>query len=219
MSEFHRQFTEDPGSSDLYEWKTDAPVLRESRMRYQLDPWGCGVDDDDEGDDADDDEGERDRLSVEAYCENDNGFGSYHEKAWKFITSNPTQIERELRRKLWPSCLQNYLEFVANVQPDDENWQQIKDRERWDQPSAIDSQVELTSIGLIDDGFDDIGFTLFEFEVGWDEEHGFSILMHRDRVLAASCGADFTNRGANLVPHAKYIQGYDFTDGDFRIEG
>jgi hypothetical protein len=106
---------------------------------------------------------------------------------------------------------------IASAEDDDPDWQEIKDAERWDDESALDSQIELTGIGLVDDGFDDVGFSIFDFAVGWDDEHGISILMHKSHVLAASSQADFTNRGANLIPHAKYIQADDFEDGDFRI--
>jgi hypothetical protein len=209
MSEFHDKFIQNCEFPNWYEWKALPPILPNARVQYLLDPYGCGIDEDGASTEA---------ISVIAYCENGNGFGTHHENAWNFIVDNAAKIERELRRKLWPACLQNYEEFLADVEPDDEDWQDIKDAVNWEQEDALDFQIKLTEIGLVDDGFDEVGFSIFEFAVGWDEEHGRSILMHKDRVLAASGGADFTNRGSNLIPHAKYIQAHEFLDGDFRIE-
>jgi hypothetical protein len=209
VSKFHDKFIQNSEFPDWYEWKVSPPILPDARIQYLLNPLGFGFDED--GASAE-------LISVIAYCENGNGFGTHHENAWNFITDNAAKIERELRRKLWPACLQNYKAFLADVEPDDEDWQDIKDAVNWEQEDALDFQIKLTEIGLVDDGFDEVGFSIFEFAVGWDEEHGRSILMHKDRVLAASGGADFTNRGSNLIPHAKYIQAHEFLDGDFRIE-
>ena len=206
---FHDQFTANPEFPEWQEWESRTPILRDSCIRYVLHPWKCRIEDDDAASDL---------ITVNSYCENGNGFGAYQENAWSFIVTNPSTIESELRRKLWPPCLGNYHYFIGEVDPNDEEWTRIRSVQNWEQPSALDGQVELTSIGLVDDGFDDVGFSLFEFAVGWDEEHGLSVLMHRGYVLAASCGADFTGRGPNLIPHAKSIQHSEFADGDLRIE-
>lgn len=152
-----------------------------------------------------------------AICENGNALGEYHENAWNFIQENSNSIEQELRRKLWVVCHSNFSEFTEALETDDEEWIRMKDAVDWEAKSSLEVQVELTSITLIDDGIDEIGFSCFDFSVGWDDEHGISVLMHKDNVLAASCCGDFSNRGPNLIPHAKAIQEFDFAEGDFRI--
>ena len=74
------------------------------------------------------------------------------------------------------------------------------------------------SIGLLDDGFDDCGFSYYDFASGWDEEHGISILMHRSDVLAAGGISEFCNRGSELIGHVRAIQAYDLSDGDLRLD-
>jgi len=155
---------------------------------------------------------------VRLTCENDNGLGAYHEKAWDYIVAHGADVERSLRRKLWRECFRSYQEFVKEVDPRDCGWLAIKNAQPWDREESLDAQVELISIEWVDDGFDEVGFSIYEFGVGWDEEHGASILMHKTGVLAASVGLDFADRGPALVPHAKYIQLHDFSDGDLRIE-
>jgi len=115
-------------------------------------------------------------------------------------------------------CLDNYHTFAEYVDPSDEAWQQIQGNEEWTNEKSLDTQIELIGINLLDRGFDEIGFSLFDFAVGWDEEHGVSILMHRNRVLAASGLGDFTNRGENLIAHARSIQAYNFTAGDLKLD-
>jgi len=168
------------------------------------------------------DDRERDEvISVTAYCESENGVNSLHEEAWKYIKANTPTIEKELRRKLWAICCENFEEFSESLEADDSDWAAIaiENAANWKAPSSLDVQVELTGISLFEHGLDEAGFCTFDFDIGWDEEHGLSILMHKDKLLAASCAADLTGRGSSILGHAKCIQEFAFTEGDYRIEG
>lgn len=211
MSLFHDSFEQDNDYPEWYHSHAERPVLVDARVKYCI--WGGGQCF------AEDDRESNDTIALTAYCETGAGFGSVQEACWNYIKSHTDLIEKELRRKLWAICRENFEEFLASIDGDDTEWLELKDIAEWEHPSSLDLQVELVGIGMFDHGFDEVGFCTFDFDVGWDEEHGLSILMHKGNVLAASCSADFTGRGASIVGHAKCIQNFAFTEGDLRIEG
>lgn len=154
-----------------------------------------------------------------AYCENGNGFGSFHEKSWNYLQEHAARVEHELRRKIWSYCVKNYNAFLKYVEVDDPDWEEIKSALVWEHEKVLDPQIELWGIDLIDDGLDDTGFIVFDFYVGWDEEHGMSVIMHKERVLAAGGGGEFLNCGVGLISAIKYSQQFNFDEGDLRIDG
>lgn len=211
MSSFHDSFEQDHDHPKWYHSQAVRPVLIGASVKCCI--WGNGqifAEGNRELDEL---------VRVTAYCDTDRGFGSVQENCWNYIKANIEQIETELRRKIWAICRENFEEFLENVEADNPEWLELKYLAKWEDPSSLDVQIELTEIGLFDHGFDEVGFCTFDFDVGWDEEHGLSILMHKGHVLAASSGADFTGRGSSLIGHAKCIQKFDFTDGDLRIDG
>ncbi len=211
MSSFRDSFEQDADHPDWYHAHADRPVMQTASVRFSL--WGdgeCAAEDDRECDEV---------ILITAYCESENGVSSPHEEAWKYIKANTPTIEKELRRKLWAICCENFEEFSESLEPDDADWAAIENAANWKDASSLDVQVELTGISLFGHGFDEAGFCTFDFDIGWDEEHGLCILMHKDKVLAASCAADFTGRGSSILGHAKCIQEFAFTEGDYRIEG
>ena len=207
MPEFQQLFK--PRSEGWFEWQTRLPLFRDARVRYDLNPDCCSILDVDEF---------SGNISVVALCESQPSVNDAQERSWDFISSNSEQIESALRRKLWPLCYGNYQTFISHVCPNDKNWLEIRDAEEWDDQSSLDSQIELIAINLLEDGLDEIGYSLFDFAVGWDDEHGVSVLMHRENVLAASGLSDFTNRGDTLLDHVRSIQEYDWSPGDLRLD-
>jgi len=69
-------------------------------------------------------------------------------------------------------------------------------------------------VGLADSGLDECGFSSFEFQTGWDRDHGLGVLMHKDRVLAAG-GLTELIHGSGLLAGARAVQAYDLDEGDF----
>ena len=208
MSFFHDQFAADVKYPDWYHWTTVKPLFQNAVVQY-VPPY------------REDEEGSSE-VEVEAFCENGNEFGDYHEHAWDFIVGNATTVEANLRRKLFVHHLKGYRGFVDQCVPgfnegEMDEWNEIKNTIDWDTPAAIDHLYQLTSIGLLDDGIDDCGYCYFNFISGWDEEHGISILMHKSGVLAAGGISEFCNRGSELIPHVKAIQAYDLDDGDLSL--
>ena len=210
MSSFHDQFEPNADFPDWFEWTTEKPFFRDARVEFEP-----------HYPEQSESEAESE-VEVTAFCETSKEFGSLQENAWNFLIANAEAIDANLRRKLFVHHLKGYRGFVDELVPDFEDdeldgWNEIKDAIDWESPAAIDHLYELTGIGLLDDGFDECGFYYFDFQSGWDEEHGVSVLMHRAEVLAAGGMAEFSNRGPGLIPHAKSIQEYDFDEGDFRL--
>jgi hypothetical protein len=99
-----------------------------------------------------------------------------------------------------------------------EYWEEIERQVPVEEPSAIDHLFKLVAIGLADSGLDECGFSSFEFQAGWDRDHGLGVLMHRDRVLAAG-GDDRLIGGPGVVEAPRVVQSYDLDDGDFSLPG
>lgn len=134
---------------------------------------------------------------------------------------NAKAIEASLRRKLFAQHLKNQKKFLEEDLPDFEDlqdyWKQIKDKLDWNDASAIDHLYKLVGIGLIDHGLDECGFSSFEFQTGWDRDHGISILMHKANVLIAGGMGENTCEGTDLIQAIKTVQAYDLDDGDLSL--
>lgn len=95
-------------------------------------------------------------------------------------------------------------------------WKKVEKQVAFEEPSAIDQLFKLVGVGLADSGLDECGFSSFEFQTGWDRDHGLGVLMHRDRVLAAGGMGELTY-GADLLAGARAVQSYDLDEGDFSL--
>jgi hypothetical protein len=95
-------------------------------------------------------------------------------------------------------------------------WKEIERRVPVDESSAIDHLFKLVGIGLAGSGLDECGFSSFEFQAGWDRDHGLGVLIHRDRVLAAG-GMGELIYGPGIVEGARVVQSYDLDEGDFPL--
>lgn len=147
-------------------------------------------------------------------------FSDLQAQAWNYLLKHRQRVEVSLRRKLFAVHTKSLQQLIDEELPEASHlqkyWNKIEKQVTWDAPSAIDSLFKLVSIGLATSGLDECGFTSFEFQSGWDRDHGLGILMHKDRVLAADgttqliCG----NPGS-IAKGAKYVQQYDLDDGDY----
>lgn len=230
MSSFLDQFRADPDpdmASIRRLWMTRKPILRDAVVRYAP-PYPeypeLELDSDEEASSDPSCPSARDasdELEVAIFSTSGNGFGDYHELAWNFITGNAEAIEASLRRKLLAQHLKLQKQFLEEDLPDYEEaqdyWKQIEDKLDWSDSSAVDHLYKLVGIGLIDDGLDECGFSSFEFQSGWDRDHGTSILMHKANVLVAGGMSEYTCVGSDLIQAVKSVQAYDFDDGDLSL--
>jgi len=159
-------------------------------------------------------------VEVAMYDGSGNGFGGLQERAWDFLLANAAAIEAALRRKLFAWHKKQLARFrdedLPNVKPLQKYWKEIERRVPVEEPLAVDHLFKLVAIGLADSGLDECGFSSFEFQAGWDRDHGLGVLMHRDRVLAAG-GMGELIYGAGIVEGARVVQSYDLDDGDFPL--
>src|SRR5215213_9523718 len=156
-------------------------------------------------------------VEVAMYAGSGNGFGSLQERAWDFILANAAVIETALRRKLFAWHKKQLAQFrdedLPHVKPLQKYWKEIERRVLVEEPSAIDHLFKLVAIGLAGSGLDDCGFSSFEFQTGWDRDHGLGVLMHQDRVLAAGGMGELIG-GPGVLAGAKSVQSYDRDKGD-----
>ncbi len=150
-------------------------------------------------------------MTVTAYCENGNGMGAYQDNAWSHFMTNAESYESRLRAWLWRRAKQNLDAAVESNTADPKAnppglWEKVMSVADFTKPDSLELQVSLRGIGLIDQGPQRTGYICFEFDVGWDPEHGLSILMHRGKIVGVSGGSEFYNRGSALVPHLAYCK-------------
>jgi hypothetical protein len=227
MSEFHDNFRPDPESEgSRLLWRTAKPLLRDAVVAFAppypeypelQDDRSFGSTNDPSSPSARESSSE---AEVAMYADSGNGFGGFQERAWEFILANAAAIETALRRKLFAWHRKQLARFrdedLPNVEEMLEYWEEIERRVPVEEPSAIDHLFKLVGIGLADSGPDDCGFSSFEFQAGWDRDHGLGVLMHRDRVLAAG-GMGELIYGPGIVDGARVVQSYDLDDGDFSL--
>lgn len=161
-------------------------------------------------------------IEVVMYAGSGNGFGSFQELAWEFILAHPAAIEVALRRKLFAwhrkQMAQHREEDLPHVPEYQKYWKVVERQVALEEPTAVDRLFKLVGVGLADSGLDECGFSSFEFQTGWDRDHGLGVLMHRDRVLAAG-GITEMIYGPSVAERAKVVQSYDLDDGDFSLLG
>lgn len=161
-------------------------------------------------------------LEVTLYAAAGNGFGDIQERAWEYILANPAAIEAALRRKLFAwhgkRMAQHRDEDLPHVKALQKYWKEVERRVPVEEPAAVDHLFKLVGVGLADSGPDECGFSSFEFQTGWDRDHGLGVVMHKDRVLAAGGTTELIgSRG--IVDAVRYVQSYDLDAGDFALPG
>lgn len=116
-----------------------------------------------------------------------------HAAAWQYLADAPDAVEAALRSALWAECKKNFDEFMTQLDTDDPEceWDSMKDITDWSHLSSLDRQVYLYQVTILDRSDDDVAHVVFTFDVGWDDEHGLSVVMHKDKVLAVNGAGDF----------------------------
>jgi hypothetical protein len=160
-------------------------------------------------------------IEVHSYADSGSGFGtSYQEKAWEFMLAHAPTIEAALRRKLFAWHRKQLMQFREEDLPTakalQKYWETIEKQVPVEEPAAVNHLFKLVVISLNDSGLDEYGFIAFEFQTGWDHDHGVGILMHRDRVLAAGAMGEMIY-GSSIAAGARATQEYDLDDGDFSL--
>lgn len=160
-------------------------------------------------------------VEVAMYAAGGHGFGAFQERAWDFLLANPAAIEAALRRKLFAWHKKRMAQFrdedLPHARALQKSWKEIERQVAVEEPAAVDQLFKLVGIGLADSGLDECGFSSFEFQTGWDRDHGLGVLMHRDRVLAAGGITELIGR-PDIAEEVRSVQSYDLDDGDFSLQ-
>ncbi|WP_165233819.1 DUF6985 domain-containing protein [Aquisphaera insulae] len=227
MSAFLDRFQPDPELEDRRLWRTAKPLLRDAvvafappypeypklKVRKSRGPSG-----DPACPSARDASSE---IEVMTYAVSGNGFEAFQERAWDFILAHTTAIEAALRTKLFAWHNKQMGRFLEEDLPHDKAlqkyWREIERQVPVAEPSAVDRLFKLVGVGLADSGLDDIGFSSFEFQTGWDRDHGLGVVMHRDRVLAAG-GLTELIGFPGVAEAVKAVQAYDLDEADFVLQ-
>jgi hypothetical protein len=226
MSAFLDRFRPDPELDGRLVWRAAKPLLRDAVVavappypdypRLKVSQSGRGTDPScpsarDPGPD----------VEVALYADGGNGSGSRQERAWEFVLAHPASVEAALRRKLLAWHRKQMARFreedLPGAPPEYQKyWAAVERRVALGEPSAVDQLFKLVGVGLADGGLDDCGFSSFEFQAGWDRDHGLGVLMHKDRVLAAGGMGELIS-GPEVLAGARVVQGYDLDEGDLAL--
>lgn len=223
MSAFHENFQPDPLDEERLVWRTSKLLFREAVVAFAP-PYpeypklkvskSRGPSGDPSCPSARDIGHE---IEVVPYSD-EQTVGDLQERAWVFIINNAPAIEASLRHKLFQQHLKCQKEHLGRdlSKKDQKYWAEVESRVNLNDPSAVDQLFKLVGVGLADSGLDECGFSSFEFQSGWDRDHGIGILMHKDRVLAAG-GMGEMIYGTDLIAGARSVQSYDLDDGDLKL--
>jgi len=130
----------------------------------------------------------------------------FHEGAYNHFIQNAPSYEKRLLDYFFTKTEQNIATAIAAE--DTPKLRAFIKKHGLDTPEGVKKQTAWSGITLYDHGWDVVGLITMDFDCGWDEEHGLSILMHRDKIIAEGGLAEFTNRGDGLIDAAKYNQSY-----------
>ena len=160
-------------------------------------------------------------MEVVAYSSSGNT--NVQQSAWDFLIANVDAIESSLRRKLLAYHHKSLEEFLAEHLPESKAvqkyWTEIETQVSVRDASVIDRFHKLVQIGIADVGLDDnVGFTSYEFQTGWDHDHGLEIVMHKADILAAGGMGELMYGFENMVATVRSVQQYDYDEGDLRMQ-
>jgi hypothetical protein len=158
-------------------------------------------------------------IEVALYADSEKVLGGLQGCLWDFILAHSVAVEAALRRKLFAWHVKQMARFLEEDLPDappeyQKYWTVVGRQVALGDLSAVDHLFKLVGIGLAGSVLDDCGFSSFEFQAGWDRDHGLGLLMHRDRVLAAA-GMGELIFGPHVLAGARVVQSYDLDDSDF----
>lgn len=169
MSTFAQNFQQEmPG---LWTWRTECPILRGMRAKFELSVYGCWEDDDHNNDQTD--------LDVYIESFGNDAVSICHQIAWNYIVDNPSEIEPVIRAELFKHHMMGWGGFQRDMSDETDGWNEVRDLVAWDCETAINDLYTLITITLGPDVRDDCAVTTFHFASSWDPEHGVDISLHR----------------------------------------
>lgn len=129
--------------------------------------------------------------------------GSRHENAFQHLLRNAKQYEAAVCVVL-ESEIQALIE-KALVSPNANDARTLINRYALDRQDAASRLLSFCGLAIFDEGPSDHGFLALDFNCGWDEEHGLSVLMHMGKVLTVGAIGDFEDRAGELSNFVKKL--------------
>lgn len=145
---------------------------------------------------------------------------SLQQYGWEYVMEHSGAIRKSLDRKLTSihaRCLAQFLEEeMPEVKEFQRHWKNIE--AAIPEPvSAVDHFFKLVGISLTTEGLDECCFVGFEFQTGWDLDHGVQVLMYKDRVLAAVGMTELASPRGKIIDGIKAVQQYEPDPDDFLL--
>ena len=117
-----------------------------------------------------------------------------HVETIKYITNHTKQIESAILHSL-PKLIKNYTDQLKGglkSKADEDRLQRCL--EQLVIPENIIKTFTLGSIGLLHQQHDEVSCYALNFGCTWDEEHGFAMMMQKDKVLEVGGSSEFYDR-------------------------
>lgn len=143
------------------------------------------------------------------------------EAAWLDLTARPDLWEAALLRKLRAVHERDVAQFLEEELPglpgSQKPWEALEARLGRSPSEVPEAFFKLVGICLDRTGMEGSAFVGFEFQSGWDPDHGLEIVMHQGRVLAAAGMTELIGGDGSVLDGVKSIQEYEFDPGDWMV--
>lgn len=226
MSHFYDRFQPDPEFPESRRvWETEKPLLKDAVAEfapydpdYRTYPIGKGKPYPLEPSDASA-RVASDTVGVFLFEWSDEA-APLQQAGWEYLVANAAAVEAALIQKLQAmqaKCLEMHEEELEGADFLQKHWKEIEAGLRSPVGEAVDQFYKLVGISLGATGLDECCFVGFEFQSGWDQDHGLGIAMHKDRVLAAGGMTELLTPIGSTVERIKATQKYELDPGDYRL--
>jgi hypothetical protein len=125
-----------------------------------------------------------------------------------YLMQNQDEILSVVLQALNTTARSNVEEVRKNVSNAEilERFNHAITENQLDTVEGVKKQVELIEIGFLGQEKNKHAYVSLDFNCSWDNEHGTSVLMHKNQVLAISGCADFYDHGEGLEAHVELLQ-------------
>lgn len=128
---------------------------------------------------------------------------------WDYLVANREAVEKSLTAKvlrIHERCLEQFAEEAEEAAFLKKHWAKIQAKLESPAAEAPGQFFKLVGISLAGSGLDGICFTGFEFQSGWDQDHGLEVVMHRERVLAAGGMTELLSPSHSIIETLRAAQ-------------
>lgn len=155
-----------------------------------------------------------DRVTLCVYIEDE----SWRD-AWDSILANADKVEEALSAKLRAvnerNLKQHFEENLPGMRQWQKHWDFILSQVGADPETLLSRMFKLTGVSIVRSDPEGEWVVGFEFQTGWDMDHGLEILMWGHKVLTSAGMLELTSTGRSPIMGAKVNQEYELDPGDY----